>query len=387
MGLRMFLAPLLAVALAGPAAGQAAKPTGSMLTWSQAERERWFREVEAVYPVHTVKAGAHARALPKAPAEIAPRWTAAGRDWTVESYMAAYKVSGVIVLHEGRIVLERYGLSRGPQDRWTSMSVAKSVTSLLAGAAVADGKLKLSDKVASHVPELRGSPYEKVTVRQLLTMSSGVSWDETYTDPKSDISREAALQASDPDALLHYLAKLPRVHPAGETFHYNTAETHLAGMVVSNAVGKPLADYLSEKIWKPFGMEADALWMVDGKGREMAGCCISMRLRDYARVGQFALENGWAAGKRVTPPGWIAESTKVEIRHERPLPTGYGYFWWIGAHGYEASGIHGQSIMVFPEERIVIALNSAYPQPDADELWAGIEAFQRAVFEAVTNGR
>lgn len=376
---------LLLAALAGPAASQPAQPdAGSMLTWTQDQRERWFRAIETVYPVRTVRAGGQVRALTVAPQQIAPTWTAAGRSWTVDSYMAAYKVSGVIVLKDGRIVLERYGLGRTAADRWTSQSVAKSVTSLLAGAAIRDGKLRLDDTVARHVPELAGSAYADVSLRQLLTMSSGVRWNEAYLDPASDISRLAREQATDDEALVHVLATLPRAHPPGSTFNYNTGETHLAGLVVARAVGKPLSDYLSEKIWRPYGMEADAAWMIDGKGAELAGCCLSARLRDYARLGQFALENGWAAGHRVTPPGWIAESTRVQVRHERPLPTGYGYFWWIGGRSYEASGIHGQSIMVYPEERIVIAINSAYPSPDAPELWAGMQAFQAAVFQAVT---
>jgi len=248
---------------------------------------------------------------------------------------------------------------------------------------VQDGRLSLDDKVERHVPELKGSTYEGVTVRQVLMMSSGAKWVEAYLDANSDHVKMARAWADGEDGLIRTLAQLPRANPPG-TFLYNTAETHLAGLIISRAVGKPLADYLSEKIWRPYGMEADAIWMIDRKARELAGCCISATLRDFGRVGQFTLENGWAGGRRVTPPGWIAESTRVQVRHERPLPTGYGYFWWIGARSYEASGIHGQSILVFPEERIVIAVNSAYPLPDPPELWAGLEAFQGAVFDALT---
>jgi CubicO group peptidase (beta-lactamase class C family) len=309
-------------------------------------------------------------------------WSSVQSRPSIDQYMAAYKVSGVIVLKDGQIVLERYGLGRKPSERWVSQSVAKSITSLLAGAAIQDGKLALDHTVERHVPELKGSAYEGVTLRQLLTMSSGVKWVETYLDPNSDLARMGRLAHTDDDPLVKTLAGLPRAHPPGSTFHYNTAETHLAGLVISRAVGEPLSDYLSEKIWRPFGMEQDAIWMIDNKGREAAGCCISATLRDFARVGQFALENGWAGGKRVTPPGWIA--ARVQIRHERPLPTGYGYFWWLGARAYEASGIYGQSILVYPEERIVIAVNSAYPLPDPPELWAALQRFQGAVFEAAT---
>jgi CubicO group peptidase (beta-lactamase class C family) len=265
------------------------------------------------------------------------------------------------------------------------MSVAKSVTSLLAGAAIQDGKLKLTDPVERFVPELKGSGYDGVTVRQLLMMASGVRWNEAYEDPNSDLASMA--RSTDKDPLLKTLASLPRARPPGSAFHYNTAETHLAGLVVSRAVGKPLADYLSEKIWKPYGMERDAVWMIDAQGREAAGCCLSATLRDFARIGQFALEGGVAGGKPVVPPGWIAESTRVQIPNGQPAPNGYGYFWWIGARAYEASGINGQSILVYPKERIVIVVNSAWPRPDAPELFRALQRFQGAVYDAVTAPR
>jgi len=357
-----------------------------MLVWTPEQQLKWYPAIETVYPVRAVPRGPKVRELPKAERQITSvAWTdAAGKAWTLDSYMAAYRVSGVIVLHDGKVVLERYGLGRKPTDRWTSMSVAKSVTSLLAGAAIQDGKLKLDDPVERFVPELKGSGYDGVTVRQLLMMSSGVRWNEAYEDPNSDLARMGRLADTQKDPLLMTLASLPREHAPGSTFHYNTAETHLAGVVVARAVGKPLADYLSQKIWKPYGMEADAAWMIDPLGREAAGCCLSMRLRDYARVGQFALENGVADGKPVLPPWWIAESTKVQIPNGQPAPNGYGYFWWIGARAYEASGINGQSILVYPKARIVIAVNSAWPRPDAPELFRALGRFQQAVYEAVT---
>lgn len=371
--------------LAAPALAQTTTPkttAPSMLVWTPEQQVKWYPAIETVYPTRVIPRGPAVKALPPAGFTIAPTVTIDGRALSLEQYMAAYRVSGLIVLHDGRIVLERYGLGRKPTDRWTSMSVAKSVTSLLAGAAIQDGKLALTDPVERFLPELKGSAYEGVTVRQLLMMASGVKWVETYEDPNSDLAKMSR-NAGDPDAILHYLAKLPRENPPGAKFHYNTAETHLAGYVVSRAVGKPLATYLSEKIWQPYGMEQDGVWMIDGQGREAAGCCISMTLRDYARVGQFALDGGMAGGKPVVAPGWIAESTKVQIPNGQPAPNGYGYFWWIGARAYEASGINGQSILVYPKERIVIAVNSAWARPDQPADFAALGKFQGAVRDAV----
>ena len=383
---RALIALTLAAALAPPALAQPAKlPANvpSMLLWTPEQQVKWYRAIETVYPVATVAKGDHVKPLPKAAREIAPAVVLNGKTLTLADYMAAYRVSGVLVLHDGQIVLERYGLGRQPDDRWTSMSVAKSVTSLLAGAAIQDGKLALTDPVERHIPELKGSAYEGVTVRQLLMMSSGVRWVETYTDPKSDIQTMGRLAATDDNAVIDYLKTLPRVHPPGSTFHYNTAETHLAGFLIARAVGKPLSAYLSEKIWAPYGMERDAVWMIDAKGRETAGCCLSMTLRDYARLGQFTLDNGVANNTQVLPPTWIAESTRVQIPNGQPAPNGYGYFWWIGPRAYEASGINGQSILVYPKDHIVIAINSAWPHPDAPELFAALGKFQGAVHDAV----
>jgi CubicO group peptidase (beta-lactamase class C family) len=368
--------PVQASPLLAPADCSASNPMPDLMRQSSSDTETDF-------PFRVVRRGDSVRGLPVAARQISPHWTWQGRDWTLESYMRRYSVSGVMVLKDGEILLERYGLGRNPTDRWTSESVAKSVTSLLAGAAIEDGKLRLDDPIERFVPELAASAYDGVTVRQLLTMSSGAAWVEDYADPNSDLAKFYDIDERGGDALIETLRRLPRAHPPGTTFHYNTVEAHLAGLVISRAVGTSLSEYLSKKIWRPFGMESDALWRVDRKGREVAGCCLAMTLADYARIGEFALENGAADGKPVTPPGWIAQSTSVQIANGRPAPFGYGYFWWIGPEAYEASGIFGQSILVYPKDRIVIVVNSAWPKADAKALFEALGAFQKAVRAAV----
>ncbi|MGH7010628.1 MAG: serine hydrolase domain-containing protein [Caulobacteraceae bacterium] len=306
-------------------------------------------------------------------------WTWRGRAFTLQSYMAAYHVSGVIALKDGQVVLETFGLGRGPADRWVSQSVAKSITSLLAGAAILQGKLDPDANLTTYVPELKGTSWDGVTFRQLAMMSAGVAWDENYLDPKADLQRYYDVVLSGGDEVAGFLGKLPRAHPPGSTFHYDTAEAHLAGLVVSRAVGMPLADYLSKTIWEPYGMERDALWMTDFKGREFAGCCLYATLADYARIGQFVLDGGRIEGAQVVDPAWLAASTRVEISNGRPPPFGYGYLWWIGPQAYEASGIYGQSIIVYPKDHLVIAINSAWDKPDDPDDFAALAAFQEAV--------
>jgi CubicO group peptidase (beta-lactamase class C family) len=386
MGARTRLLILALVMWAAAAHAQAPlKPaTPMMLTWTPAQQRQWYPAMETVFETRTVARGPAAHPLPRAAKQIAPTYEFRGKTWTVDGYMAANSVSGLLVLKDGKILLERYGLGRKPDDRWTSFSVAKSVTSTLAGAAVRDGRLKLTDMVTAYIPELKGSAYEGVSIRDLMTMSSGVAWNEDYNDPKSDIAQAGVVLEPGVDPYVSYVKRLGRSHPPGTTWHYNTSETNLMGIVVARAAGQPLAAYLSEKIWKPYGMERDAVWMVDRGGLELGGCCISMTLRDYGRVGQFMLDGGMAGAKPVLPDGWVGEATKVQIANGL---TGYGYFWWIGPEAFEAEGIYGQSILVYPKDRLVVVINSAWARADDDADWLAMQAFQKAVRAAAVAAR
>jgi CubicO group peptidase (beta-lactamase class C family) len=348
----------------------------AVLTWTPAQQEFGYRNMERIAPTRTVRRGAHVHPLPGAARQIDPNFAVAGKGYTTQSYMAAFRVSGVLAIKDGRIVLERYGLGRASGDRWTSFSVAKSVTSTLIGAAIEDGYIKsLADPVVRYIPQLVGSAYDGVTIGQLITMTSGVKWNEDYTDPNSDVAR-VGLTAAEPgiNPVVAYMRRLPREAAPGTKWAYKTGETDLAGILVSNAVGRPLADYLSRKIWAPFGMERDAAWVEDIAGHERGGCCLSMTLRDYGRFGLFMLGGGMAGGRRVLPAGWVEDATRPHI-----ADPGYGYFWWTLPDGYEAEGIFGQAIAVFPKDHLVVAINSAWPSADAASSWDAQLAFLRAI--------
>lgn len=375
---------VVGLATAAPAGAQVPldPATPNFLMWSPELQSRGYRTIEDIFQVNTIERGETVRPLVMADRQIDPSFEHGGQSWTVASYMAAFNVSGLLVLKDGEILLERYGLGRQPAERWTSFSVAKSLTSTLVGAAIKDGKIAgLNAPVTDYIPDLKGSGYDGVTVRQLLMMSSGVKWNEDYTDPKSDVANAGA-GPGEPgmNVMVSYMRHLPSAHPPGTVFNYNTGETDLAGVLVANATGKSLSAYASEKIWKPYGMERDAIWMVDPSGLERAGCCISMTLRDYGRVGQFMLEGGMAGGQAVLPEGWVAQATTAQIANGA---SGYGYFWWMNPSGaYQASGIFGQSITTYREDGLVIVMNSAWPRATGQDLSAARLAFLDAIHAA-----
>jgi CubicO group peptidase (beta-lactamase class C family) len=323
---------------------------------SQAKRDAGFRAMEQYGPVATIAAGSAIRALP----DGKPLVLAEGLD----GYMARQHIAGIIVLQDGKVRLERYGLGFDREGRWTSFSVAKSITSTLVGAALRDGAIRsLEDPIAQYIPELKGSAYDDVTVRQLLTMTSGVKWNENYGDPKSDVARFITQEREGTmDVTVSYMRKLPREVPPGTKWVYKTGETNLVGVLVSKATGKKLSDYLSEKIWKPYGMERDAQWFLDVGGHEISGCCISASLRDYARFGQFMLDGATAGGQPVMADGWMDKATKTQIPFGNSK-AGYGFFWWTYGDGsYEARGIFGQNIAIDPARKLVIAVVGNWPK-------------------------
>lgn len=387
---RLFAAMLSASSLvAGSASAQVAlKPdTPNLLFWSPGQQSSGYRAMETVYETRPIAAGPRVYALPLAPGRVDPVFTHAGRTWTVDQYMEAYRVSGVLVIRDGKVVMEKYGMGRRPSDRWTSFSVAKSVTATLVGAAIQDGYIKsLKTPVTDILPELKGSAYDGVSLRQLLMMSSGVRWNEDYGDANSDVARAPIegqkLAAGQPglNPLVAYMRTLPRAHPPGAVFNYNTGETDLVGILLARAVGKGLAEYASEKIWKPYGMEAEGVWVTDPGGLERGGCCISMTLRDYGRVGQFVLDEGVIDGRPVLPPGWAREATSKQIENGQ---AGYGYFWWMQPNGaYQATGIFGQSITTFRDDRVIIVVNSAWPKSGGPDLRDGRLALINALRSA-----
>ena len=374
------LASALGVSLAGQQPKrEPASRAAVVLTWNQAQREAGFAGMETLFLTRTVRASASPRPLPDGkPLPFAP---GSPRAEEFDRFVTQQKVSGVLVLHDGAVRLERYALTGGRQVRWHSFSIAKSITSTLVGAAMKDGSIKsLDDPVTRYITDLRGSAYDDVTVRQLLTMTSGVRWNEDYTDLKSDVARMyAEPPAPGLDMTVSYVRKLPREAPPGARWVYKTAETNLVGVLVMAATGKPLADYLSEKIWRPYGMERDAEWMLDDIGHEQGGCCLAMTLRDLVRFGQFILDGARIGNAPVVTDTWLAEATRAHVS-TGATGSGYGYQWWTRADGtFEGRGIYGQTLHMDRARRLVVVINSATEQPTNRESGQARQDFIAAV--------
>ena len=335
-----------------------------VLFWSDDERTARFREMENWFPGKEVPASTSPRALPDGaplPADLAA---------DIRALMAKTNAAGVMVYQSGGVRFEEYGLGFGPDQRWTSFSVAKSFTSTLLGAAVRDGFIaSLDDNVVTYVPGLKGSAYDGVTVRQIATMTSGVAWNEDYTDPNSDVAQMNHFMVKyGSEAMVMQLKGLERETDPGEKWLYKTGETNLIGMVVENAVGLSLAQYAQEKIVEPAGFESPMFWMSDTRGGSIGGCCLSLTLGDYTRMGIFALEGG---GDKV-PEGWFAQAGDSLVDFEGDATGfGYGYQWWTYPQGYGAQGIFGQSITIIPEKQLVLTVVSNWPTATSNAHRAG----------------
>jgi CubicO group peptidase (beta-lactamase class C family) len=352
-----------------------------VLFWSQAQRDAGFRALDrlpVLAKVRVVAAGATPLPLPPGP----PLRLALD----IDAYMAGQRSAALLVVHDGKLRLERYGLGYDSAGRWTTFSVAKSITSTLVGAAIRDGSIRsMEDKVSDYIPQMKGSAYDEVSVRQLLTMTSGVRWNEDYADPNSDVARFNQHQPeAGVDALVSYMRRLPREAAPGTRWHYSTGETNLVGVLLSQATKKPLATYLSEKIWVPAGMEQQATWILNRSGREISGCCIQAAARDYARFGLFMLNGARFGGQGIVPDGWLADATSERVGIGRP-GRGYGYLWWTYADGsYAARGIFGQGIFIDPKRKLVIVSNADWGAGATDRPASEArEAFYRTVQKSI----
>ena len=306
---------------------------------------------------------------PASPRELKSAAPSRELERVVQAFLDEHPNTGLIVLNGDTILIERYQYGRTDGHRFASASVAKTVLGMLLGIALSEGHIKSIDDLArQYVPSLKGHPYGETSIRHLLTMSSGMSFKETFT-PRDDgfklISNTLhRLTEGGADTVLEWKQ---REAPAGTRFRYASGDSQVLGLVVIGAVKKPLADYLSEKIWQPMGAEANATWLLDKAGYETGFCCINAVLRDYARFGMLLARYGELDGKQIIPSEWVKVATQPDAAHlqvgKATTWNGYGYQTWL-THAAEprfaALGLHGQAIYVDAARRLVVVHTAAW---------------------------
>lgn len=358
-----------------------------------------YRNVDSMFATRTIRRGQQAFPLARA-AEIAVEYETGGERRGIDDYIYRANVAGLLVLQGDAIRLERYALGLEEHLRWSSMSMIKSLTSTLVGAALQDGAItSLDDAVSLYLPALRGSAYDAVSVRHLITMSSGVDWNEDYTDRNSHVNRYSkSLGDKVPGGVLALMRSVRGLHKPGSQFLYNTGDTYVLGALLSAATGRTLADYMSSKIWSRFGMEFDAFYTLESEGgQEIGGSRAGMALRDFGRFGLFLLQGGVIGGENVLPPNWLADAGSRVFTLDPSTNSygadGYGYSWWIDPDGaMVAVGFAGQTLYVNRKANVVIVTLSCQPQPpfaasyDID-IRSERFAFKDAVLDQLREGR
>jgi CubicO group peptidase (beta-lactamase class C family) len=293
---------------------------------------------------------------------------------SIENYLARNPVTGLLIAKDDTILYEHYQYARTDRDRFLSQSMAKTITAMLIGIAVSEGKIKsIDDPASTYVTSLSETEYGRTSIRDLLHMSSGVAFKEIYdgNDDVAQLSRDLFVgSGKDPAASVARFNT--RVAPPGTRWHYASVETEILGLVLRAATGGPVADYLHDRIWQAIGAESDASWAIDGTGQEITFCCFNAVLRDYARFGRLLAHDGAWEGRQVIPRQWLMDATTVQPADAYLAPKtatpyfGYGYQVWIlpgEARRFALLGIRGQIILVDPASKLVMVHTAVRRKP------------------------
>jgi CubicO group peptidase (beta-lactamase class C family) len=327
-----------------------------------------------------IKRGGRVYPLREPTKPLVVEYTFRGSRYSLDNYFKRNFVTGFLVLHNDRILAERYFHEGDNNSKFVSQSLSKSIVSILIGAAVEDGLIKnIEDPVAKYLPYLSVSGYRNVSVKNLLQMSSGVNYSEDYRDPKSGAALiGAALLTGNPTFKNYAQSIQPTKTPPGSKFEYQSVNTQVLGLLLEKVTGKRLNEYAHEKLWSKIGAQSDAFFYESKKQPDTcAFACFNATVRDYARVGLMMLQGGTLGEKRVVSSAWVHDSTQPDAPYLKPKPGGpeggygYAYQWWVppGNDGvFMALGIYGQCIYINPARHIVIVQTSAWPEPVANLL-------------------
>ncbi len=289
--------------------------------------------------------------------------------FSLENFIRESGTTGLLVIKDGVIKYENYYRGHEQQKQHISWSVGKSFLSALFGIAIEEGHIdNIEQAVTDYVPELQGSGYDSVRIKDVLQMSSGVKFNEDYGDFYSDINRFSRAVAFG-TSLDEFSASLTRQREPGTYHHYVSIDTQVLGMVLDRAIDVSLTEYLQTKIWEPLGMEYPTYWLKDDYDMELALGGLNVTLRDYAKFGWLYANKGNWFGKQIVPAKWVEDSVMPDAPHLIPGPNpassssfGYGYQWWIPSEAedeFVAQGIYHQYIYIDPDKNLVIVKNSA----------------------------
>jgi CubicO group peptidase (beta-lactamase class C family) len=365
-------------------------PIGDRSTYSQAPfLVGSLSHMDEIFEGRPIKRAASPSALARSAAEPEVRYDFRGESLALDQYLARNPATGLLIARDDMILVERYQYARNERHRFTSFSMAKTVTSMLIGIAIAEGRIRsVDDRAATYVPGLAGTEYGHTPIRHLLQMSSGVRFLEEYSG-RDDVTRLAmdTFWQRGPGGVGAVTQFNERIAPSGTRYSYASVETQVLGLVLTNAVGRPVAAYLQEKIWQPVGAEADATWLVDRAGQEATFCCFNAVLRDYARLGLLLAHEGSWRGRQVIPAAWIRDATTVRPEQPYLAPRtatrffGYGYQTWIfpdEPRMFALLGIRGQTIFVDQARRLVMVHTAVRKLPvdpggaETVALWRGV---------------
>jgi CubicO group peptidase (beta-lactamase class C family) len=372
--------------------------------WQEPPYNRWsFQHLREVIPTQRIARSVVSRPLghaehPLVPDDVAVTRLGPGAP-TVAAVLADTWTDAVLIMHDGRVVLERYFGGMRADTQHLLMSISKSIVGCVSGILAGQGRLDTDAPVTRYVPEIVGSGYNRATVRHLLDMRTGVAFSEAYQNPDAEvrvIERHMGWRpegSSDRVGMYAYLASLGTDGPHGGPFVYRSADTDMLGWVCERAAGIRMADLVSSLIWVPMGAEYDAEITCDSVGSAVHDGGISATVRDVARFGQLLLEDGWAGDQAVVPERWLLEARHLDAdirgafaasESEPVLPGGWyrNQFWFVPGPSGDIQlclGIHGQMVFVDRGTRTVAVKLSTWPtEQDHAYLLDTIRAFTAA---------
>lgn len=366
---------------AAPTLGQASQD--EFIVWTNSGGYEKF------LPFRTVKAGTPTL-LPKAQAPAPITYEFQGKPSTLKDYLGRRRVTSLLILQDGVIQHEHYQYDRNDRHRFNSASMGKSILGLLVGLAIEDGAIRsVDDPIIGYLPQLRGTAMERLTVKHLLTMSTGLAWSEGAASGAHYRRMLDLMEKTGGMDIVLAFKDLEARSPPGSAFFYSSFDSELLGRVLAAALRKNVAAYLEEKVWRPMGAEADAVWYTDRANVERTNCCIGATTRDFGRIGAILANKGQWNGKQIIPTRWIDDMAASHGPHlervaiDREARMGYGFHIWRIREGQIAlRGHRGQVVFVDQKTKTVLVQTAVYgPSPNSasnftelDALWEGVLA-------------